>query len=62
MLVDTEDGFRPEEVSKIQLDVRNGLSVMVLAEWYNEDVMRKIKFFDDNTQLWFVFFGLPATK
>jgi hypothetical protein len=56
MLVDTEDGFRPEEVSKIQLDVRNGLSVMVLAEWYNEDVMRKIKFFDDNTQLWFVFF------
>jgi hypothetical protein len=33
MLVDTEDGFRPEEVAKIQQDVRNGLSVVVLAEW-----------------------------
>ena len=52
MLVDTEDAFRPEEVSKIKEDVRNGLSIVVLAEWYNEGVMKKIKFFDDNTQLW----------
>lgn len=29
-----------------------GLSLVILAEWYNPEVMKKIKFFDDNTQMW----------
>ena len=29
----------------------SGLSLVVVAEWYNSGVMQKIKFFDDNTQL-----------
>ena len=29
-----------------------GLSLVILAEWYNPEIMKKIKFFDDNTQLW----------
>jgi hypothetical protein len=31
--------------------VKKGLSIVVMAEWYNADVMKKIKFFDDNTQV-----------
>ena len=53
MIVDSEDEFRQEEVEKLRVDVtEKGLSVLVLAEWYEEDVMRKIKFFDDNTQMY----------
>lgn len=53
MIVDSEDDFRPDEVAKIEKDVKEkGLSLLVLAEWYNEEVMKKITFFDDNTQLW----------
>jgi membrane-bound transcription factor site-1 protease len=36
----------------IPRDTLGGLSLVVVAEWYNTEVMRKIKFFDDNTQLW----------
>jgi membrane-bound transcription factor site-1 protease len=36
----------------IPCDTLGGLSLVVVAEWYNTEVMRKIKFFDDNTQLW----------
>jgi membrane-bound transcription factor site-1 protease len=58
MIVDPEDEFFPEEIEKIQQDVKeHGLSVVVFADWYNVEVMKKIKFFDENTkQLW-----TPAT-
>lgn len=54
LLVDTEDEFTDEERRKIKNDVEKyGLSLLVLAEWYNVEVMKKIKFFDDNThELW----------
>jgi membrane-bound transcription factor site-1 protease len=34
-----------------------GLSIALFADWYNVDVMRKIKFFDENTKQWWT----PAT-
>jgi len=30
--------------------VDNGLSVIVFADWYNVSVMRKVKFYDENTR------------
>lgn len=38
------------QVDKLFRDVRDGgLGLLVLAEWFNSDVMQKIQFFDDNT-------------
>ena len=53
MLVDSEDEFFPEEVEKLKNDVnKQGLSLVVFGEWYDVEVMKKIKFFDDNTHQW----------
>ena len=52
LIVDSEDKFHAEERAKIDEDIKNGLSLVILAEWYNPQVMKKITFFDDNTQLW----------
>lgn len=53
MIVDPEEEYFPEEVTKLRQDVENGLSVMVFADWYNVSVMKKVKFYDENTkQLW----------
>lgn len=54
LIVDPEEEFEIMERNKLKNDVDNlGLSVAVFAEWYNTDVMKKIKFFDDNThKLW----------
>lgn len=35
-------------------DVDAGLSVVVFGEWYNVSVMKKVKFFDENTRQWWV--------
>ena len=43
------------QVDKLFRDVRDGgLGLLVLAEWFNPDVMQKIRFFDDNTSELFV--------
>ena len=34
--------------------VKHKLSIIVLADWYNTEVMKKIKFFDENTRRWWV--------
>lgn len=53
MIVDPEEEYFPEEVTKLRRDVENGLSVIVFADWYNVSVMKKVKFYDENTkQLW----------
>lgn len=40
-----------EEQRKLATDIREkGLSLAVFADWYNVDVMKKIRFFDQNTQ------------
>lgn len=53
LIVDPEDEFFPEEIAKIKDDVlEHELSVIVFADWYNTSVMRKIKFYDENTRQW----------
>ena len=53
MIVDSEEEFYPEEVSKLHQDVvEEGLGLLIFAEWYNVDTMVKMKFFDDNTRSW----------
>ncbi|XP_031843340.1 membrane-bound transcription factor site-1 protease [Nomia melanderi] len=55
LIVDTEEEFFPEEVSKLKRDVEEeGLSVIVFADWYNVTVMRKVKFYDENTRQWWI--------
>ena len=54
LVVDTEEEFFPEEISKLKRDVDAGLSVVVFADWYNVSVMRKVKFFDENTRQWWI--------
>ncbi|KAK7082512.1 Membrane-bound transcription factor site-1 protease [Halocaridina rubra] len=53
MIVDPEEEYFPEEVMKLKQDVEKGLSVVVFADWYNVSIMKKVKFYDENTkQLW----------
>lgn len=55
LVVDPEEEFFPEELEKLQVDVEErGLSVVVFADWYNVEVMRKIKFYDENTRQWWM--------
>lgn len=51
LLVDSEEEFFPEEVSKLIKDIDSGLSLIVFADWYNVSVMKKVKFYDENTRL-----------
>ena len=32
--------------------MHRGLSLVVLADWYNPAVMKSLRFFDENTQSW----------
>lgn len=34
--------------------MEKGLHVVVFADWYNVTVMRKVKFYDENTRQWWV--------
>ena len=53
MIVDPEEEFYQAEVAKVAADVELfGLGLIVFAEWYNTDVMHKMRFFDDNTRSW----------
>ena len=53
--MDSEEEFFPEEISKLRIDVEErGLSLVVFADWYNSDVMKKIKFYDENTRQWWM--------
>ncbi|KAG8041496.1 hypothetical protein G9C98_002789 [Cotesia typhae] len=55
LIVDSEEEFFPEEVVKLKKDVEEeGLSVVVFADWYNETVMQKVKFYDENTRQWWI--------
>ncbi|XP_037032853.1 membrane-bound transcription factor site-1 protease-like isoform X3 [Bradysia coprophila] len=55
LVVDPEDEFFPEEIAKIKNDIlEHELSVIVFADWYNTSVMRKIKFYDENTRQWWM--------
>lgn len=42
VIVDPEEEYFPEEITKLKEDVDRGLSVVVFADWYNSSVMRKV--------------------
>lgn len=53
LIVDSEEEFFPQEIKKFTDDVRlRGMSVIVIADWYNVEVMKKINFYDENTRQW----------
>lgn len=55
IIADPEEEYFPNEILKLQNDViKHKLSVIVLADWYNRDVMKKIQFFDENTRRWWL--------
>ena len=54
LMVDGEEEYFPEEVAKLKKDFDAGLSVIVFADWFNVSVMRKVKFFDENTRQWWM--------
>ena len=40
LIVDPEDYFSEAEILKLRQDVENGLSLVVIGDWYNEELMR----------------------
>ncbi|XP_043235326.1 membrane-bound transcription factor site-1 protease-like [Amphibalanus amphitrite] len=54
LIADPEEEYFPEEAAKLRRDVDEGLSVLIFAEWYNVPVMKKVKFFDENTKEWWI--------
>jgi membrane-bound transcription factor site-1 protease len=53
LIVDPEEEYFTEEIKKLKNDVLEyGLSVVLFADWYNTTVMKKIKFYDENTRQW----------
>ncbi len=54
LIADAEEEYFPEEIRKLKRDVDEGLSVVVFADWYNVSVMKKVKFYDENTRQWWI--------
>ncbi|BFF98728.1 membrane-bound transcription factor site-1 protease [Drosophila madeirensis] len=55
LIVDPEKEFDDAEVHILREHVhKDGLSVVIFADWYNTTVMKKIKFFDENTRQWWI--------
>ncbi|XP_055534249.1 membrane-bound transcription factor site-1 protease isoform X1 [Wyeomyia smithii] len=55
LIVDPEEEYFHEEIIKLKNDIlERELSVIVFADWYNTTVMRKIKFYDENTRQWWM--------
>lgn len=50
IIVDSEEEFFEEEAKKLEQDIKDGLSVFVMADWYHEGTIQGVAFFDDNTQ------------
>ena len=43
IIVDPEDEFYPEEIAKLEADVRTqGLNVVVFGEWFNLETMKQV--------------------
>jgi membrane-bound transcription factor site-1 protease len=65
IISDIEETIATEEVNKLESDVRDlGLSLLVVADWYDEMSLLRGSFFDDNTHSqWFPVTGgcnIPA--
>lgn len=51
--MDPEEEYHPAEVAKLVEDIQlHQLSVVMIGDWYNVDVMKKINFYDDNAKQW----------
>ncbi len=51
LVVDPEEELWEQEQRKLEGDItEHGLSLLVLADWYNVDLMKKLRFQDQNTQ------------
>ena len=51
--MDPEDEYFPEEITKLERDVREkGLSIIVFGEWFSEAAIKSTRFYDDNTRSW----------
>ena len=51
LLVDSEEEYYKEEIVKLKNDVyTHGLSVVVFADWYDLEIVKKVSFFDENTR------------
>eukprot|EP01134_Creolimax_fragrantissima_P007351 CFRG7351T1 len=50
---DNEGAFHPKERDKLWADVMiRNMSVIVLADWYNTDVIHHLRFYDENFKRW----------
>lgn len=55
LIVDPEEEYFDAEMTKLRDDIlEKNLSVIVFADWYNANVMRKIQFYDENTRQWWM--------
>lgn len=55
LIVDPEEEYFNNEIQKLKTDILDlNLSVIVFADWYNTSVIRKIKFYDENTRQWWM--------
>lgn len=53
MVVDPEEEYFATEVDKLQVDLeQRGLSLLVVADWYNPRVVERARFFDVSTRSW----------
>lgn len=53
LLVDPEEEIFAEEAAQLRRAVADeGLSLLVVADWYSERAMAAVRFFDDNTRNW----------
>ena len=67
VLCDLEEELSPEEINKLEEDVRvRGLSVLVIADWFDENGLLEGSLLDDNTHSrWFPITGgsnVPAVN
>eukprot|EP00775_Hariotina_reticulata_P005633 gene5633-5872_t len=53
LVLDAEEEWYKEEVAALESAVKeSGMALIVFAEWYHEQSLRQMKFFDDNTRSW----------
>jgi membrane-bound transcription factor site-1 protease len=58
LMVDMEEEYYADEIEKLAKDINEkGLGLIVFGDWYNNDVLHSVKFFDENTRE----FWTPAT-
>jgi len=67
LVIDTEEDIEEVEINKIENDIRNnGLSILILAEWYDELKLLISQFNDENTRSrWYPITGgsnIPAVN